>query len=113
MKISTHSYESVDIVQMPKELTLQNAKIVAKVFAELVDTNKSGVILNMSDLSFTDSTGLSLLVKITKKFLSHGGRVLLVSPQPNLMSLLQLTHIEKLFEFFDDTNEAIRYLGKA
>jgi anti-sigma B factor antagonist len=108
MNLTIKPYESADVVHMPENLTVQNASAVAKEFANLINAGKNRLVLNMQDLNFADSSGLAVLVTAYKKALNNSGRIVLLSPQPNVSSLLQLTRIDALFEVFQEINEAVK-----
>lgn len=70
--------------------------------------NLGRVIVDASGVTFVDSRGLEALVDVTEQ-LGEGGRVLKVcGSNPNLRQVLELTGWSSAFEFFDDSNEAVR-----
>jgi anti-sigma B factor antagonist len=54
--------------------------------------------LDLSTLSFLDSSGLGTLVGIHRLLSPHDGRVRLWRPKPALRQLLRLVHLDEIFE---------------
>jgi anti-sigma B factor antagonist len=113
MELMVSSHESAELVHMPEKLTAQNASEIAKTFADLIEAGKIRLVLDMSGLSFTDSSGLAVLVSVYKKAKQNSGCAILLSPQPSVMSLLELTRVQKLFEVFQERDAAIRRANDA
>jgi anti-sigma B factor antagonist len=55
------------------------------------------VVLDLSKLTFCDSTGLAGLVRLHKRAVATGGQLVLRSPVPRVMNLLALTGLDRLF----------------
>jgi anti-sigma B factor antagonist len=108
MTLTVSSHELADVVQMPEKLTVQNASSIAKSLTDLVDSGKSRLVLDLSALGFADSSGLAVLVTVYKSAKKNGGRVVLLSPQPNIRSLLELTRLQNVLEIFQDADAAIQ-----
>ena len=70
--------------------------------------NLGRIIVDAEGIAFIDSHGLEALADITEQ-LSDGGRNLKLSGTPaTLKQVLELTGWANMFEFFDDTNTAVR-----
>jgi anti-sigma B factor antagonist len=67
----------------------------AKALAEIVDL-RSRVVLDLADLDFIDSVGLSFLVKLAR---AHYGPLRLVNVPDRILRLLEVTGLEEVFEY--------------
>jgi anti-anti-sigma factor len=67
----------------------------------------SRVVLQASDVTRVDSTGMGLLVRFLSHTRSRGGDFRLAAPQPFLTTLLQLTKLSTIFRVYDSEEEAI------
>jgi anti-sigma B factor antagonist len=67
----------------------------------------SRVVLQTSDVTRVDSTGMGLLVRFLSHTRSRGGDLRLAAPQPFLTTLLQLTKLSTIFRVYDSEEEAI------
>jgi anti-anti-sigma factor len=66
------------------------------------------VVLDMSKVGFVASAGLGGLVTLSRTFKKDGRRFVLVGLQPELRSLLGLTHLDRLLEIQTTLEEAMK-----
>ena len=107
MNLTVSSYESADIVHMPEKLTMANATQVKHQLNELIEQGKTNLVLDMAGVNFTDSSGLAVLVAVFKSVQKVQGNAVLLSPQPAVQSLLELTRLQELFEIYQDPTAAV------
>ena len=62
--------------------------------AELARANVCHIALNVAEVSFIDSTGLSLLVTEHKRAESMNGELIIFSPSHQLRRLLEITRLD-------------------
>ncbi len=56
------------------------------------------LVLDLEAVQFIDSTGLGMLVSILKEVRRAGGSIRLINPNREVLRLLQITGLERLFE---------------
>jgi len=56
------------------------------------------LVLDLEAVQFIDSTGLGMLVSVLKEARHAGGIVRLINPNREVMRLLQITGLERVFE---------------
>jgi anti-sigma B factor antagonist len=56
------------------------------------------LVLDLEAVQFIDSTGLGMLVSILKEARQAGGGVRLINPNREVLRLLQITGLERVFE---------------
>lgn len=61
--------------------------------AELQDID-----FNCAGLGFIDSSGLGTLISLQKLAIEHGGKFRLLAPGPQVLQVLELTRIHRVFE---------------
>lgn len=54
--------------------------------------------MDCSNLDFIDSSGLGALIAIQKLANERGGKLRLLSPKPNVIQVLELTRLHRVFE---------------
>jgi N-acetylglucosaminyldiphosphoundecaprenol N-acetyl-beta-D-mannosaminyltransferase len=83
-------------VKLPEILDLQmvhnNEHLVAQILVA-----GSHCFLEMSQVTFVDSTGLGLLVRLQKKLREINRRLILISPSSQVRNILELLHLQELF----------------
>lgn len=76
---------------------------------ELLTNGAANFVVDLSDLTFMDSAGLSALVSLLKRARQNGGDVALVAPSDaDAYRILTLTRFDKVFKITDTTDEALK-----
>lgn len=69
------------------------------------------VIVNMSGTEYVSSRGIKTLVAAWRKARDGGGRLVLASVRPNVMSVLDMVGLNQVFDIHTDPDEAKLALG--
>jgi anti-sigma B factor antagonist len=93
--VVTHA-DGETVVRLSGELDMATAPDLAERLAQLSSDGRAGVIIDVSELEFCDSSGLAVFVEYSQRARAHGTRLVLRSPSPRLRVLLELTHLEEL-----------------
>ncbi len=99
----------VPIVRVVGEIDLATAPQLGDQLAEL-PSDSGTVIVDLSEVTFLDSTGLSVLVANWKRF-SNGeekGDLRLVVNRPAIQRVLEVTGLAQVFGVFSSLEEAIQ-----
>ncbi len=54
--------------------------------------------IDLSDVEFCDSSGLSALLIAERKMRANGGKVKIIGVQKKILSLLKITHLDQAFD---------------
>ena len=112
----------IDIRETPTAVILDlNGRItLGEPVADLRDTirealsaDRKNVVLNLSDVSYMDSTGLGQLVASFATVTNHGGELKLVNLQKRIHDLMQITKLLTVFEAYSSEEAALASFGKA
>jgi anti-sigma B factor antagonist len=111
-RVHSESIDGLDAVGVAGELDQSTAPELRTALSAVFDGPRGGAVLvDLSDCSFIDSTGLSLLVE-TKRQLAEGSRRFGVCcPDADVRRLLELTGIDQAVGLFDTRDEAISALS--
>jgi anti-sigma B factor antagonist len=85
------------VVCLRGELDAHNADNLRSVLSEQLDQTPT-LIVDMSGLSFIDSTGLGVLVGALRRARSLGGDISLVVTKPTIKKVLTMTGLDRTFE---------------
>jgi anti-sigma B factor antagonist len=81
------------------------AALWERMAAEIERSN--GVILDLSETTFVDSSGLSVFVRAKRKLDTAGGSLVLRNPRPQVARVLALTGLDKVMTVeVDDPGDA-------
>ena len=90
---------------------MRNGLICKKVYSiekfrdtieEKIKTQASEIILDCSELSYMDSTGMGVLIELRNKTKELGQKIIMMNPRPNIRKLLALTGVDKIIEIVDN-----------
>lgn len=112
MKIVRKVIDQVTILDITGEIRLgESAEAFSRELEGLLkDADVAGVILNMENINYMDSTGLGELVGYLSRFQDGGMRLRLVKPNQTVMKLLQLTKLDQVFRVCPDETAALEEL---
>lgn len=73
-----------------------------------LDAGNSNLLVDLSEVSFLDSTGLSVLVGRLKHARHDGGQLELVCPEGRVRQAFVITGLNKVFVMHDTLTEALQ-----
>ena len=68
---------------------------------QIVAPAGSFVVIDLSELTFTDSSGLGAILTARWKMIRDGGNLVLTRPQRNVQALLEMTGLDELLTDWD------------
>jgi anti-sigma B factor antagonist len=71
-----------------------------------IDQGQRNIVLDMSQVSFMDSSGLGAVVYVLKH-IGHKGRLHICGVTPGVMAVLKLTRMDRVLKTFDTRQAAI------
>jgi anti-anti-sigma factor len=83
------------LVMLDGELDASTVHLLYEQLAALAREGTMHVALNLAELDFIDSTGLSVIVAEHKRVEAMGGELIVFSPRPNVRRLLELTGLDE------------------
>jgi anti-sigma B factor antagonist len=75
------------------------------------DRGTGNVILDMGNIPWINSKGLGTLVMLYHAVRGRARTLVLASPVPEVVKLMETTHMDKIFETFATIDEATKFLG--
>lgn len=107
----SHSIESgIDIVGFHGRLSAADAGSVSDELHRILETGGKNISIDMAELDFVDSSGLSVLISTLKTARRDGGDLVLLNVNPRIMALLELTRLNEIIDIFEDQESLIRAL---
>ncbi|HEY6172728.1 MAG TPA: STAS domain-containing protein [Candidatus Kapabacteria bacterium] len=93
----------------PKEPRLDSivASELKAEFLILAQPDVEKLIIDLSDVEYIDSAGLSALLLARRQMSAHESDVRLVGVRPEVRSLLSLTQLDRVFGIYETTEEAL------
>lgn len=97
----------IHVVSVTGEIDLATGPELERVLLALPDEGVASVIVDLTDCSFMDSTGLHLLVRTQRRFDRSGGRVAVVSANRSVLKVFEITRLDQLFAIYPSLAAAL------
>ncbi len=110
MAVKTESKNGFMICRIEGEIDISCSPDIKKTFDKLVSQKTPKIVIELSKVTYVDSSGLATLVGILKNMRSYGGKMRLAGMSPKIKSLFEITKLDKLFEIMASEEEAIAEL---
>jgi anti-sigma B factor antagonist len=98
---------AADLVTVRGELELASAFALATRFSEVVEERTGSLIVDLSDLSFMDSTGLNVLLTAFRRLRKRGRAMAVVCPPGPVRRVFELTRMLETLSVCDDRDRAM------
>jgi anti-sigma B factor antagonist len=85
------------LVRVAGEVDIETSPVLEVHLQAVADEGQTSVTVDLTEVSFLDSTGLSVLIGALKRCQGAGGELRLVAPQPNVMRVLEITGLTGAF----------------
>ncbi len=95
------------VIAVSGELDLASSATFEEELARVVDSTDELIVVDLRELEFMDSTGLSTLVKAHQRAEQAGKRLGVVRGSQQVQRLLSLTGVEERFVFADSPEELL------
>ncbi|MGH3739326.1 MAG: STAS domain-containing protein, partial [Micromonosporaceae bacterium] len=98
--------DTAAVVALSGDLDLATAPELRTALHEVL-AERQIIVVDMSDLRFLDSTGLGVLVRVHKKAKASGGVVAFATVPRNVVKILEVTCLDRVFPVYDSVEEAL------
>ena len=88
-------------------LDLFSAPELKRRLLEVVEVGTKGLVLDLCETSFLDSTGLGALLTAHRRLDARGGRMIIVLSEPRVEHVLEITGLDSILEFARTRAEAV------
>ena len=93
--------DDVTLIEVGGQLIVGNRQLLKEQVLDQLERGDRKFIVDFSKTDYIDSSGLGVLVTLSKKIREHGGQLSLVSLSEDLRTLFELTKLDTLFIFSD------------
>jgi anti-sigma B factor antagonist len=95
------------VLRISGELDLATISILKDAVGAELDAGAGPVVLDLSDLTFCDSTGLGSFVAMHRHATEVGSAIALAAPRRRVADLLQISGINQVVRVFDSVTDAV------
>jgi anti-sigma B factor antagonist len=98
----------VTLVEVEGQLIVGNRQELKQQVLEQLEAGNRKFVIDFANTGYIDSSGLGVLVSLSKKIREQGGELRLSSLNEDLRTLFELTKLDTLFRIADSKDKALR-----
>ena len=113
LAIDRRETDGLTVVEVGGELDVYTAPRLMQVVADSVAQGHRDLVIDLSGVTFMDSTALGVLVSSRQMVAEGEGRLRLVLSDPHVGKIMRITGFQDLFEIFSTLEDAVSLPGPA
>lgn len=98
-------------VSGPVELDIENQGDFVDIISSIFENGKTSIIVDLSNITYIDSSGLWALFEGHKKALQQDGVLILLNPTKDVRRVLDITKMSAKLKIFTDLESALESLN--
>jgi anti-sigma B factor antagonist len=108
MKVKSYKIEDILVIEpQEKFLTGDDIKELEDKFAEAYSAGVYEIIMDFSRTELIYSAFISVLLEYSQKLRQKGGRIKLANPGLEVKKIVEVTHLDQIFEIYSNLEEAL------
>ena len=99
--------ESKNVLPLEGEIDLHVSPRVSQMLAEVIKPKPSRMVVDLSRVTYIDSSGLAALIQGMRDVEDYGGRFALAGVQENVLSIFETSRLDKVFLIYPHVDAAL------
>lgn len=100
-------HDGFTVVTLSGEVDMSHSPGVHQSLVEVLEKRPGRLVIDLTDVSYIDSSGVGILVDALRRMRATGGELALVAAAPRVLSVLQITKLDQFFEMYSTRDEAL------
>jgi anti-sigma B factor antagonist len=113
LSLRTSVVEGVSVIGVSGDVDVSSSPALRDRLTDVLDSGGGTVVVDLSDVTFLDSTGLGTLVGAFKHAEERGGSLPIVCPHERILKLFRITGLDTVFTIHDAVPAAVAAAGHA
>jgi anti-sigma B factor antagonist len=97
----------VVVKQLPAQLKLGQVQEFLRDVSPLITADRPCIVFDFSQVTQIDSAGVDMLLHCMEQAMKRNGDLKLAAVPPSSAVILELTRVDRLFEVFETSSEAV------
>lgn len=107
MSFDLNKNDDICIIDVEGQLIVGNRQELKQKVLEELEEGERKFLIDFADTGYIDSSGLGVLVSLSKKIREKGGELRLANLNEDLRTLFELTKLDTLFQIAASRDEAL------
>jgi anti-anti-sigma factor len=103
-----HKSGPVIIMQLPERLNHRDVQTCSSELDPILESDRPRIVLDCSLVQYMDSAGVEMLLHCVQEAMKRDGDLKLAAVSPAAAAILELMRVDRLFETFETTDEAVQ-----
>jgi len=108
VEIRTYELGQAEVVALAGQLHLREVRRVMETFVEVLRSDKPVVVVDLRELAYLSSAGLTTLFRVYKRAVQRGKGIGFVRARQEVQKILDLSGLSRLFDLYDTPAEAAK-----
>ena len=106
MNLNVEKINGYSVLSIQDErIDAHNSGALKESILALIEQGEINLVVQLDKVRFIDSSGLGALLSGHKNTVGRSGKLALAGCQPQVMSMFELTRLNRIFEIYSDLNE--------
>lgn len=106
MNLNLEKINNVSVVTIQDErIDAHNSDELKAYLLQMIEQGEKHIVIQLKHVRFIDSSGLGALLFGNKHIIAKAGKLALTNIQQQVLSMFELTRLNRVFEIYTDLNE--------
>ena len=107
IETSLRHQEDIPVLDVVGEIDIYTTPQFKEAVSEAIDQNKPAIVINMTKVTYMDSSGFGTLLSATKRLRPLDGALYLSGCNEAIQRMLQITRLNTIFGVYSTEEEAL------
>lgn len=110
MVLNHSNIGTILIIQLPARLDTGNAPEAEADLKTLIESSFQSLLFDCSDMSYISSSGIRVILSITKGLMKSGKKVAYCNLKPGVRQVFEIGGFTRIFSIYDSQDAAVKKL---
>jgi anti-sigma B factor antagonist len=96
-----------NVLPLEGEIDLHVSPRIALSLAQMVKKKPEKLVVDLSKVSYIDSSGLAVLIEAMQSIEEYGGKFAIAGMQETVRSIFEIARLDQVFRIYPDVNSAL------
>ncbi|GAB4281780.1 MAG: anti-sigma factor antagonist [Marinilabiliales bacterium] len=113
--IQVNKIKDIIVINLDESITkftLQNCQEIKEEINKVINNQRIKLIFDLNGIRYVDSSGIAVLISVLKTVNNIGGKLILTNISKEVMDLIKLMQLDRIFQTASSMNEAIEKISE-
>ena len=107
-ELSSENLDGAHVIHVKGEIHVSTAKEFAQRLDDAMSQDENAIVLDLTEVEFIDSTGLTVLLNGQRNVTLRGGRLALAISNPTVLRLFEITRLDSTLDIEPTVADALK-----